>query len=272
MQTCSRWPWTTKPVVQQAAPETGGPCRGSKAGRGRLGSPSRTRLAGMAKLVFPGPHLDSQLAALGGGCLIPVVEGGPVDDARMEGDVDPLVMAPLPSQGDSSPSAGPPEVASMISDVVGGVADVLVACRVAEAEEGDDDAGGARPPTTTGASSRSAGPLLAPGAAELAGEPAAVGDGDASGGEPTDPLEGWRKNDRGYIFSETGRYMGRITSWGKSMSCKCQLHGSKCAIARPKAKYSERDYMLWLKAGLEVEVSEGRSDCLAGQLHLAKLH
>ena len=85
-----------------------------------------------------------------------------------------------------------------------------------------------------------------------------------------DALEGWRLTENGYVFTEQNKYIGRITCWKNNISCKCQLHGSKCAVAKALSRYSERDMMLWLKAGLDIDIDAGGGAKTAAERHRAK--
>lgn len=60
---------------------------------------------------------------------------------------------------------------------------------------------------------------------------------------------GWSMTERGYVFNPSKRFVGRITSWSKSVSAKCALH-SGCAVAVSRAKWSDATLVKWLEKGL----------------------
>lgn len=216
------------------------------------------------------PHLDNDLVALGDELLIYEADGVLVDEAPMDGDVDPAQEAPLPPNPAPLSQQGASDVAGVVGDVVGNIADILVASGAASAEATTEvprpaassssieaeEAGATDPPLFVASDAASSSGVAEP--AEVNG--------------PVDPIVGWRCTEDGYVFSEDNRYMGHITTWrNKNISCKCSLHGPKCAIAKPLVRCTKRDMMLWLKAGESVVINEEVNAYLAVELHRIKM-
>lgn len=215
------------------------------------------------------PHVDFELAELASGLLVAAVEGGPIEEAAEEADVDPSRLMPLPSADPAGSCPHAQEVADAVSAVVGEIDDLFVATGyVGHGGPSDNVENGPASSSSTGpvADATGAGVVeaLVPNA-EAA--PAGLEDQAAS---PEDPLAMWRRTEDGYVFDEENRHMGRITMHGSNIFCKCNQHGGKCSIAKPQRKYTTRDMMVWLQKGKAVKIGEGVNAYLAVELHKAK--
>jgi len=60
----------------------------------------------------------------------------------------------------------------------------------------------------------------------------------------------------GYVFSNENRLLGRISSWGTSVSVKCQAHGSSCNLAKGRRKFTDDELFEWLGRASEIAVPE----------------
>jgi hypothetical protein len=73
--------------------------------------------------------------------------------------------------------------------------------------------------------------------------------------EPPDPPLRVAKD--GYVFSNANRLVGRLTSWGKNVSMKCQAHGGSCSLAKGRHKVTDEALLAWLNRASEVVVPAG---------------
>lgn len=111
---------------------------------------------------------------------------------------------------------------------------------------------------------------------EAAAPPLAVADGQAlvAGAEQIlgAPL-GWSMTSGGgYVFNRDRHRIGRITSWGTSLACKCYMHGGKCSLAKPQRVATNVLAMQWLAAGEGLSTSASSSGGPPSHADLARRH
>lgn len=218
---------------------------------------------GLAELLGEQAVIDEGLSELAQGLLISPIERGDLMeiDVAVEGDnpmPDPLAVAAARASvamalgAEQLSGTGPAAAASDLGQAVEGLEAIVdmamgLSCLAGAGQEAEPS--GSATSSSAGEAALQAQASDAP--AQAQGEqqaPAAVGVAIA-GGPP-----GWAKTDRGYVFDQEGRHRGRITTWGRNVSCKRTEH--ECSKAKGRSKVTDGQLAFWLAQGL-AEFSTG---------------
>lgn len=254
----------------------GGRSRGStSSGRGRFGRVPRS----VADLDWAGEasdededdvieaeagmdyeHNDAGLLEAASGLLIGFRESGPLEETPLEGDIELPPVDVTREEGDAAPNAvpvaGPPVCARNDAELA--IVSVLDKVDTLLRDEG------LLPGPEPGAQDVGA-VSQGPGGGGLAASSSSSGGGAGYAGgaaasiapPPPDILDGWVISEKGYVTDDCGRWVGTIGTWGKNISVKCRQH--QCQMAKNKTRASARDFMIWLKKGLDIPAPVGDS-------------